>query len=297
MLGNWRRSAAALVGVVLIALLPSFAAQRNPPAWSVRWQPQRPVNGSPVVFQVTSLARLDALSGKWLDHDVFFSFDPRSRSWFGIAGVSLETRAGKYELALEGKTDAGKMLSWQKSILVAKASYHQIVIRVPAKFTEPSPEQQQEIKADQSLKHDVFSTTNAQKEWSGSFLPPVDATISDVFGTTRTFNGKTQSVHQGLDYGVPQGTPVAALNRGKVLLARPLFFEGNCVVLDHGQGLLTIYMHLSKFEVKEGEQVARGQEIALSGGTGRATGPHLHVAVRWEGIYLNPATLLSLKLP
>jgi murein DD-endopeptidase MepM/ murein hydrolase activator NlpD len=68
-------------------------------------------------------------------------------------------------------------------------------------------------------------------------------------------------------------------------------------VLDHGQGLLTLYLHLSEFKVKEGERIARGQELGLSGGTGRATGPHLHIAVRWQGIYLNPATLMKLKLP
>jgi len=125
----------------------------------------------------------------------------------------------------------------------------------------------------------------------------VNATISDVFGTRRTFNGKVQSMHQGLDYAVPSGTPVLALNTGTVLLARPLYFEGNCVVLDHGQGLLTLYLHLSEFKVKEGDRVEGGQELGLSGGTGRATGPHLHIAVRWQGIYLNPATLMKLKLP
>jgi len=126
---------------------------------------------------------------------------------------------------------------------------------------------------------------------------PATAPISDVFGTQRVFNGKTQSSHLGLDFRVPSGTPVAAMNAGTVLLARPLYFEGNCVVLDHGQGLLTIYMHLSEFKVKEGEQVARGQEVGLSGGTGRATGPHLHVAVRWQGTYLDPAVLIKLPLP
>lgn len=69
------------------------------------------------------------------------------------------------------------------------------------------------------------------------------------------------------------------------------------MVIDHGQGLLTLYLHLSKFLVKEGDTVEKGQEIALSGGTGRATGPHLHLAVRWQGIYLNPAGLFSLRLP
>ncbi len=143
----------------------------------------------------------------------------------------------------------------------------------------------------------MLGQVSPEREWLGNFLPPVSAPISDVFGTARVFNGNVQSVHQGLDFGVPAGTPVAALNAGTVLLAQMLFFEGNCVVLDHGQGLLTIYMHLSKFDVKEGEHVKRGQQIALSGGTGRATGPHLHVAVRWQGIYLDPAILLKLSLP
>jgi murein DD-endopeptidase MepM/ murein hydrolase activator NlpD len=87
------------------------------------------------------------------------------------------------------------------------------------------------------------------------------------------------------------------MNDGTVLLARPLYFEGNFVVLDHGQGLLTLYLHLSEFKVNEGERVKRGQVIGLSGGTGRATGPHLHVAVRWQGTYLDPASLLRLRLP
>ena len=299
-----RRPAIAFTALALLACPSSSTALgaatakgNNPSRWSLRWQPQRLLNGSPVVFQVTPPARLTSLAGKWLEHDLFFSYDARSRNWFGIAGISLETPPGKHVLTLEGEGEAGKKLSWERSIIVGKAAYRRIVVSVPKRFTEPSPEQLEEIKEDQSLKKDVFSRSDTQREWAGRFLPPVNGPISDVFGTTRTFNGQTQSVHQGLDYGVAPGTAVEALNRGTVLLARPLFFEGNCVVLDHGQGLLTIYMHLSKFTVKEGEQVARGQEIALSGGTGRATGPHLHVAVRWQGIYLDPATLLSLKLP
>jgi murein DD-endopeptidase MepM/ murein hydrolase activator NlpD len=111
------------------------------------------------------------------------------------------------------------------------------------------------------------------------------------------FNGATKSVHQGLDYRVPPGTPITAVNRGTVILARPLYFEGNCVVIDHGQGLLTLYLHLSELKVKEGDKVERGTEVGLSGATGRATGPHLHLAVRWQGVYLNPAALLKLRLP
>src|SRR5262249_42773569 len=136
-----------------------------------------------------------------------------------------------------------------------------------------------------------------EREWSGNFTAPADASISDVFGAQRVFNGKSLSLHLGLDFRVSTGTPVSAMNEGTVLLARPLYYEGNFVVIDHGQGLLTLYLHLSEFKVKEGEHVKRGQLIGLSGGTGRATGPHLDVRVRWQGTYLDPAQLLKLQLP
>ena len=265
--------------------------------WSATWEPARPVNGSPILFRVKAPSRLESLSGRWLDHDVYFFLEQKTATWYGFAGVSLETAPGKYPLVLTGESKAGNPVSWQKSVSIGKGKYRQIAITVPKQFTEPSPEQQQEIKDDQELKHAVFAKTAPEREWSGDFLAPVKAPISDIFGTTRTLNGKAQTTHQGLDFGVPAGTPVAALNRGTVILARPLFFEGTCIMLDHGQGLMTIYMHLSKVEVKEGDEVKRGQEIALSGGSGRATGPHLHVAVRWQGIYLDPATLLKLNLP
>jgi len=93
------------------------------------------------------------------------------------------------------------------------------------------------------------------------------------------------------------GTPVRAMNSGVVIVAREMFFEGGFVVIDHGQGLLTLYMHLSEIKAREGDNVGKQQIIALSGGTGRATAPHLHVGVRWQGIYIDPATLLSMPLP
>lgn len=263
---------------------------------TVHWQPSRLVNGSPIVFRVTTPSTLDSLTGNWLGHEVVFSLDSGSKEWVGIAGVSLETRPGRYALDLKG-TVAGKSLVFQRKIEVGKAKYRSIAVTVAKQYTEPNPEQLQKIDADRKLKQQVFAKVSPDREWQGSFLAPVKAEISGVFGTARTFNGRIESVHQGLDYAVHEGTPVAAVNSGTVLLAQPLFFEGNCIILDHGQGLLSIYMHLSKIEVKEGDSIKRGQAMALSGGTGRATGPHLHVAVRWQGIYVDPATLLTLKLP
>ena len=86
-------------------------------------------------------------------------------------------------------------------------------------------------------------------------------------------------------------------NSGTVVLARELFYEGNCVVLDHGQRFFTIYMHLSKILVKEGQKVRKGQRLGLSGATGRVTGPHLHMGVLWEGFYVGPHQALRIDSP
>src|SRR3954454_964476 len=290
------RSCVTLV-LILGCAFSTLAKSLEAKSWSVKWQPARLVNGSPVIFRVASPIRLSALSGEWLGHSVPFVFDASTGLWRGFAGVSLATSAGTHVLKLKGTTYAGESVVSERDVTTVKGKYHNVTIRVPKQFTEPTPEQLQIISKDKATKEILFAEVTPDAQWLGSFRVPVVARVSDVFGTTRTFNGKVQSVHQGLDYAVSTGTPVGALNTGTVLLARPLYFEGNCVVINHGQGLLTLYLHLSELKVKEGETVERGQVLGLSGGTGRATGPHLHVAVRWQGVYLDPATLLSLRLP
>jgi murein DD-endopeptidase MepM/ murein hydrolase activator NlpD len=290
--------ALALLWMLFNSVPPASAA-----TWTVRAQPTRLVNGGPVLFQVKPPARLESLGGTWLGHELSFSFDPTSKTWFALAGVSLETAPETYPIELTGQTMPGKMpgtrISFTRTFAVARGKYPrtEVKLNVESKFTEPSPEQQKQIEEGVEVKKDYLNRVTPEREWSGEFTAPAEAEISDVFGAERVFNGKTQSTHFGLDFRVPTGTPVAAMNDGTVLLARPLYFEGNFVVLDHGQGLLTLYLHLSEFKVKEGDQVKRGQIIGLSGGTGRATGPHLHVAVRWQGTYLDPASLMRLRLP
>jgi murein DD-endopeptidase MepM/ murein hydrolase activator NlpD len=287
-----------LSGTFLGTAVPASATN-----WTIRAQPARLINGGPVLFQVKPPTRLESLHGIWLGHEVSFSFDAASKTWYALAGVSLETAPGTYSLELSGETPTAKApdnkIVFTRKFAVTAGKYPKIEVKlsVEGKFTEPDPEQQKQIAEGVQVKKDYLNRVTPEREWSGQFATPADAAISDVFGSERIFNGKTSSPHLGLDFRVPSGTPVAAMNDGTVLLARPLYFEGNFVVLDHGQGLLTLYLHLSEFKVKEGDQVKRGQVIGLSGGTGRATGPHLHVAVRWQGTYLDPAQLMHLRLP
>jgi len=292
-LQNLRIAAGAIV--LFCVLLPAHAV-----TWTVRSEPARLVNGAPLLFRVKPPAKLDSLSGAWLGHQLTFSYDAATRTWFALAGVGIETAPGKYTLELTGVRPSPKPpLNFSRSFAVARATYPKIKVEltVEKKFTEPTPEQLQQIEESKKVKQDYFNQVTPDREWSGAFTTPAEASISDVFGSQRIFNGVAQSPHQGLDFRVPAGTPVAAMNSGTVLLARPLYYEGNFVVLDHGQGLLTLYLHLSEFKVKEGDVVKRGDVIGLSGGTGRATGPHLHVAVRWQGTYLDPARLMQLPLP
>jgi murein DD-endopeptidase MepM/ murein hydrolase activator NlpD len=170
-------------------------------------------------------------------------------------------------------------------------------LSVPDRFVQPDAESLKKIEADKELKRKAFAHETPEPEWSGPFHSPIDSAVSEGFGVRRTFNGKLASIHRGLDYHAKEGTPILAANAGTVVLAEELFYEGNCVIIDHGQQFMTLYMHLSRIQVAEGEKVKEGQEIGLSGATGRATGPHLHVAVRWQGAYLDPAQLWALSLP
>jgi murein DD-endopeptidase MepM/ murein hydrolase activator NlpD len=241
-------------------------------------------------------ARTQQVRATWFGHEVRF-FRGTGNQWDGLAGIPAETPSGSYELQLTQTLANSRTIELLKKIKIVRAVYPKIPIKVAKQYTEPSPEQLTAIAADKEIKQKAFSTLGEQRLWDGPFQAPASAPISDVFGTERVFNQQVQSRHQGLDYAVPSGTPVHAVNKGTVILARPMFFEGNCVVIDHGQGLLSLYLHLSQIDVKEGQEIRSGQVLGLSGGTGRASGPHLHLAVRWQGVYLNPAILLKLNIP
>ena len=289
----------ALVTTFLLSGLSLAAPAAN---WTIRTEPAKLVNGAPFLLQVKPTTKLDTLTGTWFGHSLTFTYNATSKTWFALAGVSFDTAPGKYTLELTGSSASTKApVTVARAFPVADAHYPKIKVElaVEKKFTEPSPEQQAEIAEAVKVKQDYFGrvTPTSEREWDGNFTAPADAPNSDVYGSQRIFNGKAQREHQGLDYRVPTGTPVAAMNSGTVLLARFLYYEGNCVFLDHGQGLVTVYFHMSELKVKEGDTVKRGQIIGLSGGTGRATGPHLHVGVRWQGTYLDPGRLLQLQLP
>lgn len=133
--------------------------------------------------------------------------------------------------------------------------------------------------------------------WTAPFERPRSSEISSGFGTGRTFNGQVASRHLGIDFRGAVGAPVHAANRGVVVLVDYFFLGGRVVYIDHGDGLTTGYLHLSRVLVAPGDTVQRGQTIGLVGATGRVTGPHLHWTARYGALTVNPLDLIGLDLP
>jgi len=255
-------------------------------------------NGSPFLITIALPEEAKSVTGKWQGHLILFFSRKDRETWFALAGVDVEVAPGNYPLAVEATLKDGTHRTLQQEVSVGVASYTEVPLSVPDKFVAPDAAALRKIAADKIVKDKAFGHSDPKQEWSADFLPPLHlAPQSDSFGNRRVFNGKLASVHRGLDYHAKLGTPVAAINSGRVVLARPLYFEGGCVVIDHGLGLMSVYMHLSKIEVAVGARVRRGQKIALSGASGRATGPHLHLGVRWQGSYLDPAKLFEIPMP
>jgi murein DD-endopeptidase MepM/ murein hydrolase activator NlpD len=255
--------------------------------------------GSPEVVRVRADRKLVRVEGEWLGHTLQFFPGRTGNAWFAIAGVDVEAAAGSSQLTIleyssSDKAESARQFSTQ--VLIHPAHYRTAAISVEPKFVEPGVDALKEIEAESKLKAKLFATSADRPLWSGSFEAPVKAKPTDSFGTRRTFNGKLASIHKGTDFRAASGTPVMAGNSGKVILAQALYYEGNCVMIDHGLGLTSISMHLSRIDVKPGQMVEKGQRIGLSGATGRVTGPHLHWAIRWDNSYLDPAKLLRLDL-
>ncbi|HKQ77866.1 MAG TPA: M23 family metallopeptidase [Blastocatellia bacterium] len=273
-------------------VLPSSA----PPGVKITLAPKSIERGSPCLFTITTAETLSSLTGSLMGKKVLFSSDQSRKTWYGLAGIGLESPLGSQTITLKGSDTSGRAVTFnaQFDIEARKAN-----IRVPPEFTDPDDEERARIAREAILKRDVFRTLSPDALWNGSFLRPVDSNIrlTAVFAGTRRFNSGPVKTHRGADFGAPQGTMIKAINSGRVILAKNMFYDGNMVTIDHGQGMLSLYLHLSKFNVKEGDMVSPGQPIGLSGSTGRSSGPHLHLQVKWEGTDIDPLELMTLKLP
>lgn len=275
-------SAVASAAPVAKRKKPVATAPQQAAADPLSWSPRPLFNGAPVLFTSTKPVEGPAT---WMGKPL--AFRKENDKWTAIAGVDLDTKPGRHPLVLNGETH---------KIAVTSRAYRVARITVAPEFVKPPKEVEPRIDAERELKKKIFAASPAERLWRGRFTAPTNTGQTSPFGTRRTYNGNTRSIHQGLDFAAATGTPIHAANSGRVVIARDMYFEGGLVVIDHGDSLFTLYMHLSEFLVKEGALVEKGHPVAKSGASGRVTGPHLHFGVQWQGSYLEPATLLRLPI-
>ncbi len=181
------------------------------------------------------------------------------------------------------------------ALAVSKGAYASERLRVAPGMAEPDSAAKVRIAQEIALARAVSRGAHqTERQWRDPFIAPRSSRITSHFGTARTFNGAITSRHLGLDFAGTVGEPVRATNRGRVALVAPFYLAGNVVYLDHGEGLISAYFHLSRTDVKLGDIVERGQIIGAVGKTGRVTGPHLHWVTRYGAVTVDPMSVLGL---
>ena len=206
--------------------------------------------------------------------------------WRAIIGIPLAQKPGNYPLSLAIVKARGKSGKLFRTVRV-----------LPYKFPRMSfwlkPEKRKlmatpAVVDEWAVIDKPLLVERDAQAWQRTFILPVKGEISMRFGTIERVNGKPQGQHRGCDIAVPAGTKVHAANYGTVVFARKMTVYGGTMVVDHGQGVHTIYLHLSKFLAKVGQAVAKGEVIALSGNTGYSSGPHLHWAISVHDLRVDP---------
>lgn len=223
-------------------------------------------------------------------------FDESGRRFLALAPVDIDDERRELELHLDITLSDDTPVIVKRPFGIEEATYETSELSVNRRYVSPSKAQRRRAARERAAIRKALTTVTEERLWRGSFRRPTETQETSPFGTKRTLNGKKQSRHLGWDLDGKTGDPILASQRGRAVVVDDLFYSGGTVILDHGQGLFTLYFHMSAFDVKEGALVEKGQLLGKVGKTGRVTGPHLHFAVKLDDTYLDPKQVLSLDL-
>lgn len=215
------------------------------------------------------------------------------QGWIAVVGIPLSVKPGSQSVQVKAAGQT-RQIDFQ---VTPKAYKEQHITLKDTRKVNPEPQDLRRIErelAEQTKAYRVFSPGTP----SNVFLDrPVPGRLSSPFGFRRVFNGQPRNPHSGLDFAAPAGTPIKAPAAGKVILTGDYFFNGKTVFVDHGQGMISMFCHLSAIDVKVGDTLARGEVLGKVGATGRATGPHLHWNVSLNDARVDPAIFIDAFTP
>ena len=211
--------------------------------------------------------------------------------WYAVVGLPLDVTPGLHELRIE----VGGVTKALDFVVNPKDYPEQHITLEDMSKVQLSDEDQARADRELAVIQELKRHWRVAQNTDLAFILPVKGRLAGRFGVRRFFNGEARSPHAGLDVAVDRGTPVKASAQGQVLAVDDYFFNGKTIFVDHGNGLITLYCHLDRIEVKAGATVRKGQRIGLSGKTGRATGPHLHWSVVLNGAMVDPELFIPAK--
>jgi murein DD-endopeptidase MepM/ murein hydrolase activator NlpD len=270
----------------------------NRPAVTVT--PARPLQGSFILVRARPAAGDTSLTGitaKLAGEPLHFTRDTTG-TFSAYAAVPVEAR-GAVPLPLLFERVGGVLDTLLVQVPVVNARFGSEHLSVNPRFTNPpdSALAARISRESEAIRLAWATTHETPRLWEGAFQRPRPGRVTSVFGTAREFNGVVQNRHLGTDFDGAVGATIRASNRGVVTLVGDHYYSGNIVVLNHGAGIATAYLHMSKVLVSVGDTVPKGHLIGLVGSTGRVTGPHLHWIAKYGNLSVNPLSLLSITAP
>ncbi|HUQ09764.1 MAG TPA: peptidoglycan DD-metalloendopeptidase family protein [Steroidobacteraceae bacterium] len=264
---------------VAVLLVPGLAAAAlNPPRTSL-------VPGGVATFKLPGGAD-EKPAVTYDDRPVMVLRD--GAGWLAVVGIPLDTEPGTRSITVEQPGREAREIAFK----VSPKQYRTQQLKVPPNQVNLSPEDQARVDGEYEKTRAAMALFTPEAPASLRLPPPVPGPRSSSFGLRRVFNGESRRPHSGMDIAAPKGTPIKAPLGGKIVDTGEYFFNGGNVMIDHGQGLVTMYCHLSKIRVALGQQVKSGDVIGDVGATGRVTGPHLHWSVILNRTSVDPALFL-----
>lgn len=220
---------------------------------------------------------------------------------FSVIAHPLDRRRGIALIPVDYYTPAGdqnlswKALgkTWEVKVSVIDGNYTTETLSVDPSKVTPPPEMTERIEAEKAEAMALYHTFTPIRYWDKPFTLPMESNITSEYGAARTYNGTLKSYHGGTDFRARTPLPIAASNDGIVVMTKERYYAGNTVIIDHGEGVYSCYFHMSRFDVKVGDYVKRGDILGLTGDTGRITGPHLHFGIMVLGIQTDPLYFIT----
>jgi len=276
--------------VAPVALVPS-----PDEAWRIELYARALAPGEPVRVLVRSDGGVTDLTLTFLSRPVALAADPDARRLTGWTAVPLDAPSGPGALEV-GWTIAGQPHRHSATVKIEARDFPEQRLKVESRYVAPPPDVTRRIEEERRLLEALWARRERPTTAPRPFVRPVPGPPTGTFGARRIFNGEPRAPHPGLDLRASVGTPVHAAGAGRVALAQDLYWTGGTVVLEHGEGLFTVYAHLSSVGVQEGDVVPAGAPLGRSGATGRVTGPHLHWGAKIGDVPVDPRALLDLRL-